>query len=166
MKLFSSFCKSDMVVESVAIYPTEIGLKRMKTDLLYGPQAVFNKEPNTFTSKGEEILDDILEEPKSKETKIFNPAALRKYELDKMQYFYAIIKCNSVKTANHLYAECSGLELELSGCKLDLRYVPDSIVDFPHEPKEVCNELPENYETKAGELNRTMNHSKVELTWE
>lgn len=53
-----------MLVESVGIYPTEIGLEKMKTDLLFGPQNVFKKtkEPKTFTQEGEEIIDDIFEE--------------------------------------------------------------------------------------------------------
>ena len=33
-----------MLVKKVAVYPTEIGMKRMKEDALYGPQGVFKKE--------------------------------------------------------------------------------------------------------------------------
>lgn len=112
-------------------------------------------------------MEDIFEgEGKLRGEESFDIDKLRKYELEKMQYFYAIVTCDSVKTANHLYQECDGMELELSGCKIDLRFVPDSIEKFPYKPRDSCKEIPEMYLTKAGILNRTMNHTRVELTWE
>lgn len=44
----------------------------------------------------------------------YNQNKLRKYELQKMKYFYAIVHCDSSKTALHLYDEFNGYEFENS----------------------------------------------------
>lgn len=52
-----------------------------------------------------------------------------------MKYYYAIIECDTVKTAEFLYNNCDGLEFELTSMKIDLRFVDDSI-KFSMQPKE------------------------------
>lgn len=43
-----------------------------------------------------------------------NQARLRMYERSKLRYYFAVVECDSVSTAGHLYAQCDGLEFELS----------------------------------------------------
>ena len=42
---------------------------------------------------------------------------LRLYERSKLRYFFAIVECNDVSTASNLYAQCDGLEFELTANK-------------------------------------------------
>jgi hypothetical protein len=83
-----------------------------------------------------------------------------------MKYFYAVIHCNSKKTAEKLYNEYNGFEFELSNIRLSLSFIADSL-KFPQEPKEEASEVPPDYQFKtANSLNRALNHTKVKLTWD
>lgn len=61
-------------------------------------------------------------------------AQLRKYEVNKMKYFYAIVSCNSSETANSIVEEYQGFEFELTNLRLNLSLVPDSTA-FEQDPK-------------------------------
>ena len=53
---------------------------------------------------------------------------LQLYERSRLRYYYAVVDCQDVRTAAHLYAECDGIEFLRSACKLDMRFVPDDQV--------------------------------------
>lgn len=66
---------------------------------------------------------------------------IRAYERSKLRYYYAVIDTDSVETAEHLYNECDGVELERTACKFDLRYVDDDEVFDHARPRDVCTSL-------------------------
>lgn len=53
--------------------------------------------------------------------------ALRRYELSKLRYYFAIAECDSVQTADAIYNEVDGLEMENSAMVFDCRFVPDDV---------------------------------------
>ena len=50
---------------------------------------------------------------------------MRKYEVQKMKYYFAVVHCNSPKTALYIYDEFNGIEFENSSIKLFMALVPD-----------------------------------------
>ena len=122
-------------VLSVRVYPSEFGKERMKREETEGPPAeLFSK---TSTKEDEDVSDD------GQNNADYDEAALRKYQLERLRfahtvasvdsvltatrYYYAIVECDSVGTASHLYSELEGSELERSANVFDLSFVPDDM---------------------------------------
>ena len=82
-----------------------------------------------------------------------------------MKYYYAVVTCDTHDTAESLYKECDGMELEHSGQKLDLRMIPDELKSFPHKARDTCTQLPEG-KKEIEFLSWAKNHTYVNLTWE
>jgi hypothetical protein len=210
--LFNSFCKGQMLVKKIAIYPSLYGIEQMKKDALYGPpkelynpnkkhargdivpakkqgkqqkgkkvqeesESEMGSEEGEFEmeeegeaevsshSEKEQNDDDVgqitharniqeLIEEEREEADAYNMEVLRQYELNKMKYYYAVVFCDSKKTAKLIEKEYNGVEFELSGLKLNIKYIADDL-QFPQEPKWTCSELPPNYEFRsASSLNK------------
>ena len=92
-------------------------------------------------------------------------AQLRKYEVQKMDYYYAIVYCNSHKTALTLIAENQGMEVEITNLRLQLYVVPDEL-EFPYPAKQVSDEVPPNYTFDSSKMSRALNHTSVKLSWD
>jgi len=136
--LFSSFCQANpatMDIDRVQIYPSLYGMEQMKNDLLYGPPKEMFKESKKKNKRRKKTAEDRefesddeyrLNEHADGE----NMAQLRKYEVNKMKYFYGVVHCNSKKTAAKIYEEYNGFELELTNLRLTLAFIPDDL-EFP-----------------------------------
>lgn len=95
--------------------------------------------------------------------------ALRRYQLERLRYYYAVIECDSVETAHHIYQHCDGSEFEKSANFLDLRFVPDSVTFSPEEDgpvRDVATELPKNYRSKPDISTAALQSTRVTLTWD
>lgn len=160
-----------MIITKVEIYPSQFGIEQMKKDALYGPsKEIFDaeaKQPEKKKTEAAAVLDDEdFRDDDDFKADGFNAVQLRKYELQKMKYFYAVIHCNSKKTAERIYNENNGFEFELSNIRLQLSFVADSLT-FPQKPKEIATEIPVDYEFRASNsLSRALNHTHVKLTWD
>jgi len=74
-------------------------------------------------------LKELMETDRE-QSEAYNMEALRQYELNKMKYYYAVVFCNTKKTAKTIEKEYNGFELELSGIKLNIKYIADTL-QFP-----------------------------------
>uniref|UniRef100_A0A1B6L0H5 Uncharacterized protein n=2 Tax=Graphocephala atropunctata TaxID=36148 RepID=A0A1B6L0H5_9HEMI len=128
----------------------------MKEEEGKGPTELVN-----IKNGDEEALDED-----SKEGKRYHMERLRQYQLNRLKYYYAIIKFDSADTSNHVYTECDGLEYESSATKLDLRFVPEEET-FDQEPHDVCTAMPDSakYEPRIF-INTALQQGKVQLTWD
>nr|GMC93399.1 pre-rRNA-processing protein ESF1 [Ipomoea batatas] len=150
--LLSSFLPKGGQIKSVAVYPSEFGLKRMEEEAVHGPVGLFDEEKGKNKNSDDEDDDEIDNEK------------LRAYELSRLRYYYAVVECDSSTTADYLYKNCDGVEFERTSNKLDLRFIPDSI-EFKHEARDVATEAPSSYEGLDFHT-RALQHSNIELTWD
>ncbi|KAJ2851140.1 pre-rRNA-processing protein esf1 [Coemansia brasiliensis] len=166
--VFSGFKPDSGAVLSVTIYPSEFGAERMAKEAIEGPpreifaDAKKTQDSEPESSESDDEIDLIKEQVKDNEE--FDQVALRKYEMEKMKYYFAVVECDSIETAKAIYDQCDGAEFEASANFFDLRFIPEGMV-FEREPKDQAMHLPEKY--KPTEFaTQALQHSKVQLTWD
>ena len=179
--LFNSFCEEGQKVLKVEIYPSEFGMKEMEKENEMGPdKRIFgvrdsqkNEGKNNPSIKNNEKNNNKEDDDDNNDSEIeyneegFDPVELRKYELKKLKYYYAVVYCDSVQTASHLYEECDGQEIDRTQSFMDLRFIPDSLTSFPYPPKETCDSIPVNKEYEPNfKPNSALQDTKVKLTWD
>lgn len=177
--LCNSFLPTDSALKRVAIYPSEFGKQRMKEEEEIGPQELVTKADEEEEADDSSGIDDLLDDDEStagrkskrtnkekREGDDFHMEKLRQYQLNRLRYYYAVIECDSVATADKLYHECDGLEYESSATKLDLRFIPDDM-EFDDEPREVCTAMPDvtKYQPRMFQTS-ALQSAKVDLTWD
>eukprot|EP00743_Colponemidia_sp_Colp-15_P005405 GILK01005810.1.p1 GENE.GILK01005810.1~~GILK01005810.1.p1 ORF type:complete len:778 (-),score=263.36 GILK01005810.1:116-2449(-) len=174
--VLQSFVPMGSKIERVTVYPSDFGIEKMKEEREVGPQGIWKKK---LTAADKEEAEKqkrrkdkrfhnnhsivVAEEEGGHEG--FDADALRKYELDRLKYYYAVVECDSVKTASTLYEQCDGLELGYSSNFIDLRYIPDDLKSFPHPMRDSATATPANYKA-PGFFTRALQHSNVKLTWD
>ena len=161
--LINSFKPSNGSILSVKIFPSELGLQRMRAEAESGPiqfiktNKIYHKSNDNQNEGEEQEADD----PKLTEE-------LRQYEMTRLQYFYAVVECDSAITAEVLYNELDGMEYESSSTALDLRFIPEEMAfDGEVEPKSECHSMPDLSSYKAPQfINTALQQSKVTMTWD
>ena len=177
MVLLNSMKPIEGTIKKITVYPSDFGLERMKVEDLEGPREIWKeqtvdeiektkkeqKKKKKSANHPEKEINEWIAKADDSETD-FDPLKLRKYEKDRLKYYYAVIECDSIQTADHIYIQGNDSEFELTGLKLDLRFVPEGTV-FLNKPKETCDYIPSSTKIQNF-LNRAINHTNVKLTWE
>lgn len=159
----------------VRVYPSDFGKERMAKEDLEGPPPEIFKGSNRrngdddSSSEDEEITaKTIVQVDEGGE---FDEEALRKYQLDRLRYYYAVATFDSKETARHVYNEIDGTEMERTANVFDLRFVPDGM-EFPDGEEgrdaEFRDEATEDVANYKGVDFKTdaLRHSRVKLTWD
>ncbi|KAI5308575.1 pre-rRNA-processing protein esf1, partial [Ascosphaera atra] len=171
--VFSSFCPDQSGVDKVSVYPSEFGKERMEREAIEGPpREVFadgaGKQDSEIDSDESDLEDDerikrqILQQDEGKE---FDDTRLRKYQLERLRYYYAVLTCRSPEVAKHIYDSVDGTEYEATANFFDLRFVPDDVSFDDDTPRDECTRLPEGYRPNEF-VTDALQHSKVKLTWD
>jgi hypothetical protein len=100
-KVFDAFKPKHGIIRNVKIYLSDFGKSSLERERTDGPPA------EIFLDEGPLIQEDDGQE--------FNVKELRKYQLDRLKYYYAIVETDSVDTARAIYDACDGSEFESSG---------------------------------------------------
>lgn len=170
MIAFSSFVPPGGKILQIHIYPSKFGKERMRHEEMEGPpREIFEckktkkKHGDDYDEDGDDFnIKNLYEEGDAQ--KDYNSSALRRYQLDRLRYYYAIVECNNVETAEAIYKNCDGTEYESTANIFDLRYVPDGM-EFDDEYRDKCDTIPSNYEPIQFST-FALQHSQVKLTWD
>ncbi|KLO17066.1 hypothetical protein SCHPADRAFT_913851 [Schizopora paradoxa] len=147
-------------VINVRVYPSEFGKTRMKREEVEGPPKELFQSEKSNANGGTVIEED--------DGKGYNEEALRKYQLERLRYYYAIISCDTPETAAYIVSELDGTELERSANVFDLSFVPDEMT-FDDEFRDEATSSADidgpsfkglDFSTDA------LRHSKVRLRWD
>ena len=157
-KVYDAFKPAKGKILSVRIYKSEFGKQRLEKEQLQGPEIA---NPTLLDSDSDEDEFKGIEEDEGKD---FNMVALRKYEIEKLKYYYAVVECDSVATALSIYKTCDGTEFESSANFFDLRFIPDEM-EFNDEPVDEAFEAPVVYQP-TDFITHALQHSNVKLTWD
>lgn len=156
-KVFENFIPAGGKLLSVKIYRSEFGKERMERELVEGPAkeafTKFNKNKKSSLIVEEAEEDDI------------DQTALRRYELERLRYYYAIAVFDSVATARAVYTACDRSEFETSSNFFDLRFVPDGEEFSDSDVAMVADCSPVTYNANSFQT-LAMQHSKINLTWD
>jgi hypothetical protein len=127
----------------------------------------------------EEVSDDEVSEPRSdgwadddpnmmyeqgENGEFFSNGKFRRYEMNRMKYYYAVATFDSADTAAAVYNELDGMDIEASGVVLDLRYIDDDEV-FEH-PVSRADHIPANFRPLASFKMSAMSQSKFRISWD
>ena len=179
MAVFSSFVPSSGRIHKISIYPSEFGKERIEREEMEGPpKEIFGQngigplEQDTSDSAGDDEEDDADDDEKIKKSIIkqdpgqeFNSAKLRRYQLERLRYYYAVLECSSNSTAQAIYDAVDGTEYLTTANCFDLRYIPDD-VDFSGDTaRDDCERIPDGYRPNEF-VTDALQHSKVRLTWD
>ena len=177
MAVFSSFCPQGGRILHVAVYPSEFGRDRMEKEALEGPpKEIFgdrsvtrshDSDDNDDESEREEELEEhirksIVTEDKGDE---FNSAHLRRYQLERLRYFYAVLTCSTSQCAEAIYSAVDGTEYLSTANYFDLRFVPDDMDFSEDKPRDTCDRIPAKYRPSEF-VTDALQHSRVKLTWD
>ncbi|TNY22543.1 Pre-rRNA-processing protein ESF1 [Rhodotorula diobovata] len=186
-------------LKSLRIYPSQFGRERMEREAVEGPpvdvlrakgaessdededdgktlklgrkdkgkqrrrRAASDDEDDDLTAK--DLVDEQLQEGDDYDTE-----ALRKYQLERLRYYFAIATFDSVASAKHVVEQVNGTEFERTANVFDLQYVPDdtSFDDDPvhDEATEASIAAEGNAYTGIDFQTDALRHSKVKLTWD
>ncbi|KAL8709968.1 MAG: hypothetical protein Q9220_005419 [cf. Caloplaca sp. 1 TL-2023] len=185
MAVFSSFVSSEEHIKKISVYPSEFGKERIEREETEGPPAeIFTtgkmigingsrnhdleeeeeEEEDRFSPEedDERIKKSLLQEGTDQE---FNSAKLRRYQLERLRYYYAVIHCSSSSVAKMIYDAVDGTEYLTTANFFDLRFIPDDVEFSQDKPRDECTRIPDGYRPNEF-VTDALQHSKVKLTWD
>lgn len=179
--VFSSFTPGNGRILKVTIYPSEFGKERMDREEIEGPpKEIFGQGHSTVENgtesggigEGSESTDDAEDDERIKRSVLkedegheFNPAKLRRYQLERLRYHYAVLTCSSISVARAIYDVVDGTEYLTTANFFDLRFIPDEVDFSGDKPRDACESIPDGYRPNEF-VTDALQHSKVKLTWD
>lgn len=169
----------------VTIYASEYGKARLAQEELKGPTELVD---DTKDEDDEEDLQRLEKQMKILDSRIapkYKPneyedadevlnlqddevrAKIRRYQLNRMKYYYAVAEFDSVESSETVYKELDGREFEGTSIELDLRFVPDDVQFDAGDIRAKCDRMPDPSSYKAPQfINSALQQTSVKFTWD
>merc|ERR1711936_12977 len=166
--VLSSFCPAGGSVASVQVFLSDFGKERLEEEKTLGPRELRQlrgEEGEDEEDDDEEDETGIVDKKESLRRAAAAMDRVRKYQVARLKYYYAVAKFDSIETANHVYTECDGMEYELSATRLDLRFIPAEMTFSTPSSSCMAPPNPDKYQPKAF-CTTALQQGKVELTWD
>lgn len=184
---------------NLRIYPSTFGRERMEREAVEGPpvEVLRTKGADSdeddedgghkLKGKGKEkrrrraasndddeedeyTAQDLVNDQVHENEEDYDTEALRKYQLERLRYFYAIATFDTATAAKHVVSEINGTEFERTANVFDLQFVPDetSFDDDPvHEEATEASIAAEGNSYQGIDFSTdALRHSRVKLTWD
>lgn len=181
LAVFSSFTPGNGRISKISVYPSEFGKERMAREEMEGPpKEIFaQRKPETKDENGalglesdedesddreddEEIKKSLIREDQGEE---FDSVKLRRYQLERLRYYYAVITCSSTPVAESIYNAVDGTEYLTTANFFDLRFIPNDLDFSDDKARDECDDIPDGYRPNEF-VTDALQHSKVKLTWD
>lgn len=181
MVVFSSFVPTGGQILNISIYPSDFGRARMEKEEFEGPpKEIFGQhkvagnnmdlssseddESGDLNGRDEEekIRDSLFKEDKGEE---FNSGELRRYQLERLRYYFAVLVCSSTPVAQAIYNAVDGTEYLTTANFFDLRFIPEDADFSADKARDECERVPDGYRPNEF-VTDALQHSKVRLTWD
>jgi NUC153 domain len=171
MAVFSSFLPSGGRLLKISIYPSQFGKERMEREETEGPpKEIFASVKGNSADRAagdddeddQQIKDSIVQADTGED---FDSAALRQYQLQRLQYFYAVLTFSSPDIAKAVYDAVDGTEYLTSANFFDLRFIPDGTDFSDDKARDECEKIPDGYKPNEF-VTDALQHSNVKLTWD
>jgi len=165
--VLSSFCPAGGSVASVQVFLSDFGKERLEEEKTLGPRELrqLRGEEGEEEEDDEEEVTGVVDKKESLKRAAAAMDRVRKYQVARLKYYYAVAKFDSIETANHVYTECDGMEYELSATRLDLRFIPSEMTFSTPSSSCLAPPNPDKYQPKAF-CTTALQQGKVELTWD
>jgi len=185
-----SFLPGGGAVKSVNIYLSQFGKEQLEIERKHGPR-LWTKpgdedhglplrkdeegEKPFVPEKDEDQEDDSCDFDEEEDAQgirtgegedgeKFSESRYRAYEMQRLRYYYAIVELDSSETAQHLFRQCDGMEVERSGTVFDLSFVPDEMT-FDDEPTGSATRAPASIKG-TGFITNALQDSRFAISWD
>jgi hypothetical protein len=136
MAVFQSFLPAGGRIRKISVYQSDFGTEKLAREEAEGPDFHDHTEDEEEDEKDEEDTDNSEDSDdedekikkqlqKEDEGQEVDSSKLRQYQLDRLRYYYAVMECSDIETAQHIYDSTDGSEYLSSANFFDLRFIPD-----------------------------------------
>ncbi|KAJ3342520.1 pre-rRNA-processing protein esf1 [Entophlyctis luteolus] len=176
-KVLDAFRPKKGVLESVEIFKSEFGKEQLEREAREGPpkelfgasSAAASSNPENQPLFSEATAAGANASDGQQASARAAAEALRKYELSRLRYYYAVVTCDTAATATAIHAAVDGTEFEKSANVFDLKYIPDDMTFDVADRVDVATaaSIAASYVPPAPTFaTAALQHSKPVLTWD